>query len=152
MLPSLAKTHDKAIRLALRLTPLAFCAGLVSALALAVILLTLTSYALGLPGHHIAANFLAAAAFPIAQAALYMLLAMYIIAAMRCWRGFPSDLSMHYARLIARVISAIRHCWRHPSRCIPAANLAAAHTHRTAALGAWQAQTQHTEGVSPPLE
>ena len=152
MTPSFAKTHDKAIHIAFWSTPLSFCLGLISALSLALILLTLTGYALGLPGHHIAADFLAAAAFPIGQAALYTLLAMYIIAAMRCWRGFPSDLSMRYARLIARVISAIKHCWRQPSRCIPASNLASAHTHRTAALGAWQAQTQHTEGVSPPLE
>ena len=144
--------HDKAIRLAFCSTPLSFCAGLGCALSLALMLLTLTGYALGLPGHHIAADFLAAASFPIGQAALYMLLAMYIIAAMRCWRGFPSDLSMRCPRLIARVILAIKHCWRQQSRCIPAANLAAAHTHRTAALGAWQAQTQHAEGVSPPLE
>ena len=133
--------HDKAIRLAFCSTPLSFCAGLGCALSLALMLLTLTGYALGLPGHHIAADFLAAAAFPIALAALYTLLAMYIIAAMRCWRGFPSDLSMRCARLIARIISAIRHFWRQPPRYIPVANLAAAHTRRTAALGAWQAQT-----------
>ena len=140
------------IRIALRLTPLSFCAGLGGALSLALILLTLTGYALGLPGHHIAGDFLAAAAFPIGQAALYMLLAMYIIAATMCWRGFAPDLSMRCARLIARVISAIRHCWRQMPRYIPAEALAAAHTYRTAALGAWEAQTQHTEGVSPPLE
>lgn len=149
---SLDKTHDNAIRSAFWSTPLSFCAGLGGALSLALILLTLTGYALGLPGHQIAADFLTAAAFPIAQAALYMLLAMYIIAAMMCWRGFASDLSMRCACLIARVISAIRRCRRQPSRCAPAASLAAAHTYRTAELGAWEAQTQHTEGVSPPLE
>ena len=152
MSPSFAKTHDKAIHIAFWSTPLSVCAGLAGALSLALMLLTLTGYALGLPGHHIAADFLAAAAFPIGQAALYMLLAMYIIAATMCWRGFASALSMNFARLIARIISAIRACWRRPARCIPASNLAAAHTHRTAALGAWEAQTQHTEGVSPPLE
>ena len=149
---SLAKTHDNAINIAFWSTPLSFCVGLGGALSLALILLTLTGYALGLPGHHIAADFLAAAAFPIAQAALSMLLVMYIIAAMMCWRGFASDLSMDFARLTARVISAIKFCWRQASRCIPAVRRAAAHTHPTSALGAWEAQTQHTEGVSPPLE
>ena len=152
MTPSFAKTHDNAIRIAFWSTPLSFCLGLVGALSLALILLTLTGYALGLPGHNIAADFLGAAAFPIGQAMMYTLLAMYIIAAMRCWRGFPSDLSMHCARLTARVISAIRACWLQILRYIPAESLAAEHTHRIAALGAWQAQTQHTEGVSPPLE
>lgn len=148
---SLAKTHDNAIHIAFWSTPLSFCAGLGGALSLALLLLTLTGYALGLPGHHIAADFLAAAAFPIAQAALSMLLVMYIIAAMMCWRGFATGLSMDFARLIARVISAIKFCWRQASGCIPAVRRAT-HTHRTAALGAWEAQTQHTEGVSPPLE
>ena len=152
MMPSLAKTHDKAIRIALRSTPPSFCVGLVGALSLALILLTLTGYALGLPGHHIAADFLGAAAFTAGQAVLSMLLVMYIIAATMCWRGFAPDLSMHCARLIARVISAIRACWRQAAHYISEANLAAAHTHRTAALGAWEAQTHHTEGVSPPLE
>ncbi len=152
MTPSLAKTHDNAIHIAFWSTPLSLCLGLVGALALALMLLTLTGYALGLPGHHIAADFLAAAVFPIGQAALYMLLAMYIIAAAMCWRGFAPDLSMHCARLIARIILAIRACWRQILCCTPAASLAAAHTHRTAASCAWEAQTQHTEGVSPPLE
>ena len=152
MTPSFAKTHDKAIHIAFWSTPLSLCVGLVGALSLALILLTLTGYALGLPGHHIAGDFLAASAFTIGQAALYMLLAMYIIAALMCWRGFASDLSMHCARLIALITSAIRACWRQTPCCIPAANLAAARTHRIAALGAWEAQTQHTEGASPPLE
>ena len=152
MSPSFTKTSDKAIRIAFWSTPLSFCVGLASALALALMLLTLTGYALGLPGHHIAADFLAAAAFTIGQAALWMLLAMYIIAATMCWRGFAPDLSIHCARLTARVISAIRACWRQTPRCNPAETLAAAHTRRTAALGTWEAQTQHTEGVSPPLE
>ena len=152
MTPSLAKTHDNAIRIAFWSTPLSLCVGLVGALSLALILLTLTGYALGLPGHHIAGDFLAASAFTIGQAALYMLLVMYIIAATMCWRGFAPDLSRDFTRLIARVISAIRACWRQTLRYIPATNLTTAHTHRTAALGAWEAQTQHTEGVSPPLE
>ena len=152
MSPSFTKTHDKAIRIAFWSTPLSFCAGLGGALSLALILLTLTGYALGLPGHHIAGDFLAAAAFPIGQAALYMLLVMYIIAATMCWRGFASDLSMDCARLIAWIISAIRACWRQQSRYISEANLVAAHTHRIAELGAWEAQTSHTEGVSPSLE
>ena len=134
------------------MTPLSFCAGLVSALSLALILLTLTGYALGLPGHEMSGDFLAAAAFPIGQAALYMLLAMYIIAAMMCWRGFPPDLFMYCARLIAWIVSAIRHCWQQAVRYISAASLSDAHTHRISALGAWEAQTSHTEGISPPLE
>ena len=152
MTPSLAKTHDNAIRIAFWSTPLSFCAGLGGALALALILLTLTGYALGLPGHHIAADFLGAAAFTIGQTALYMLLIMYIIAATMCWRGFAPDLSMHCARLIAQIISVIIHCWRQTPRYISVASLSDTHTHRISALGAWEAQTSHTEGVSPPLE
>lgn len=152
MLISLAKTHDNAIHIAFWSTPLSFCVGLGGALSLALLLLTLAGYALGLPGHHIAADFLGAAAFPIAQAALCMLLVMYIIAAMMCWRGFATDLSMDFARLIARVISAIKFCWRQAWRCIPAARLSDDYPHPNSALGAWEAQTQHTEGVSPPLE
>ena len=79
--------------------------GLTLATAVAVGLL----YELmGMSGYEAAVDFLAAAAFPVALVSLNMLVGVYMLAALLCWRGYPSS-AHRRAEVIKWLMLAVRH-------------------------------------------
>ena len=79
--------------------------GLTLATALAVGLL----YELmGMSGYDAAVDFLGAAAFPVTAIALKLLVGVYMLAALLCWRGYPSS-AHRRAEVVKWLMLAVRH-------------------------------------------
>lgn len=146
------KDFDKVVSIYMWTIPKSIFAAIGVKMLLLLIFTPILGYALGLPSHEVAGGLLTGSAFPIAQVMLAALLALYFSATLRCWRGFPLGLSSDCARLIERIISAVRYCWWKAPNYIIEVRLSATQPYQNPESGTWDTQTQHTAGVSPPLE
>ena len=59
-------------------------------------------------GYDAAVDFLAAAAFPVTAISLKLLVGVYMLAALLCWRGYPSS-AHRRAEVIKWLMLAVRH-------------------------------------------
>ena len=108
---------------------------------------------LGMSGYDAATNFLAAAAFPITFIVLNLLIGVYLVASLLCWRGYPSSahrraevrkwLMLAVRHLMALAATATPYSWR---RCADSQAIAYEDGARR------DEQTPHNDGSHPQLK